>query len=520
MVPLASDDSPDTDALDVSWLGLDTEFVQSALLQENYFPRQRREATELPPVLGSELLSPAVAEELGSVPRRKDPDCGGYAGVELRLTRFDLTLRHAQIPHPYPYASLATTISRGWPTLAPKIASERSGLRPRRHTDGRLFIMSSYDVGDDDAEVLAAEEDFGQEFIVKADIKSFFPSIYTHAIAWAIEGKSAAKRTKHDKRALHNELDFRLRDCRRQETNGVAIGPGTSNVAAELILAEVDRRMAEDGFRSYDRYIDDYTFLAPSYSQAQDFVNRLQMHLHDFELQLNPTKTKIQALPAPEKPNWVSQLILHQPPVGATVAQLNAYMDYAIDLSGRHSNGSVLQYALTLVVGRADLNEILPAVSSRLLNLVFHRPALMPVFVRVLRIVGYDVPQLHDALAKITKAALSGMKSDVASWGIYASWCAGLPVGPEIVDLAIERQEVVPLTLLLTSGAWGGDAVNEYLSAVVDQGDAYDRDAHWLLAYEAYARGLFEEHRDPSFEIMRDNEVRFVLADGWVPSIS
>lgn len=461
---MTNDDNPDSPPLDVSWLGLDAEFVQSALLRENYFPRQRPEATELPPVLGSGALTPEVARQLDAVPRRSDRECPGYAGVELRLTRFDLTLRHAQVPHPRPYASLAMAIGEGWQTLAPKIASERSGLRPRKHTDGRLFIMSSYGADGDDADVLAAEEEFGREFIVRADIKNFFPSIYTHAVAWSIEGKAAAKRTKNDKEALHNILDFRLRDCRRQETNGVAIGPGTSNVAAELILAEVDRRMADDGFGAYDRYIDDYSFLAPSYSQAQKFVDRLQVHLHEFELQLNPTKTSIQALPAPEKPSWVSQLVLHQPPVGAKVSQLNAYLDFAIELSGRFSNGSVLQYALAIIVRRGDLNEILPSMASRILNLAFHRPALMPLLVKVLHVVGYDVPQLHDALTKITKAALSGMKSDVAAWGIYALWCAGLPIGSEVVDLATERREVIPLTLLLASGAWGGSSAAEYLS--------------------------------------------------------
>lgn len=514
MAPLSSEGASDPTALDVSWLGLDAEFVRSALLQENYFPRHRPEATELPPVLGSELLSPEVATQLDSLPRRNDRECPGYAGAELRLTRFDLTMRHAQIPHPRPYASLAMAIGEGWQTLAPKIASERSGLRPRKHTDGRLFIMSSYGVDhDDDADVLAAEEEFGREFIVRADIKSFFPSIYTHAVAWAIEGKAAAKRTKNDREALHNVLDFRLRDCRRQETNGVAIGPGTSNVAAELILAEVDRRMADDEFGAYERYIDDYTFLAPSYAQAQKFVDRLQMHLHEFELQLNPTKTSIQALPAPEKPSWVSQLVLHQPPVGAKASQLDAYLDFAIELSGRYSNGSVLQYALAIVVRRSDLNEILPTVASRLLNLAFHRPALMPLLVKVLGVVGYDIPQLHDALTKMTKAALSGMKSDVAAWGIYALWCAGLPVDSEVVDLATERREVVPLTLLLASGAWGDTHVAEYLSAVFDQGDAYDRDSHWLLTYEAFVRGMFTDHQDPSFEVLASNGVRFVSVD-------
>lgn len=504
---------------DVSWLGLDAEFVQSALLEENYFPRQKPEATELPPVLGSESFSAKVAEELDALPRRKDKLCSGYAGVELRLTRFDLTLRQAQIPHPRPYASLALCISNGWHDLAPKIASERSGLRPRKHTDGRLFVMNSYDTADESKSPEESNGEFGREFIVKADIKNFFPSVYTHAVAWALVGKSTAKRTKSDRNSLHNMLDFRLRDCRRQETNGVAIGPGTSNVAAELILAEVDRRMAECGFNSYERYIDDYTFLSQNYSQAQEFIDQLQMHLHEFELQLNPTKTSIQALPAAEKPGWINQLILHQPPIDGGVPQLNAYLDFAIELSKKHSNGSVMQYAMKLITERPDLNESLSAISTRLLNLAFHRPALMPMLVKVLRVVDYEVPQLQAGLTKITKAALARMKSDAAAWGVYALWCASLPIDSDVIDLAVERREVVPLTLLLASGALEGSSAARCLAGMFEQGDAYDRDSLWLFAYEAHVRGVSSNHRDPSFEVLASNDVRFVGNDGWVPFI-
>lgn len=505
------DNSPDaTNGL--SWLDVDEEFVKSALLMRNYFPRQRPDATELPPVLGSESLSSNAAAELGQLKTRRDSDCPGYGGVELRLTRFDLALRHAQIPHPKPYASLAMAIGEGWSTIAPKISSHRSGLQPRRYVDGRLFVMNSY--GDTKAdEDIQGLQTFGHKFIVKADIKHFFPSIYTHAIAWAMAGKVKAKKNRRKNGELYNKLDYYFRECRRGETNGVAIGPGTSNVAAELILAEVDRQMAGEGFGNYRRYIDDYTFLASSYSDAVEFVNKLQARLSEYELHLNPIKTNIQALPTPGKPSWLTQLLLRKPPVDAKAAQLNAFIDFAIELSVRHPHGSVLKYMLAILThGEGSSFKSLPSVAPRLLELTYHQPALIPLFLHVLKAVDFDLPQLQEALTKIAKEALNGMKSDVAAWAIYALQLGRFSISSEVVGIAMARKEVVPLTLLLESNEWGDADVGNYLTESC-KGDAYDRHRHWLLAYEAFIRGMFSDHRDESFEVMASHNVQFLSPD-------
>lgn len=103
--------------------------------------------------------------------------------------------------------------------------------------------------------------------------------------------------------------------------------------------------------------------------------------------------------------------------------------------------------------------------------------------------------------------------------GVYALWCASLPIDSDVIDLAVERREVVPLTLLLASGALEGSSAARCLAGMFEQGDAYDRDSLWLFAYEAHVRGVSSNHRDPSFEVLASNDVRFVGNDGWVPFI-
>lgn len=40
----------------------------------------------------------------------------------------------------------------------------------------------------------------GKRYVVKADISTCFPSIYTHSIPWALAGKATAKKNSRKKR--------------------------------------------------------------------------------------------------------------------------------------------------------------------------------------------------------------------------------------------------------------------------------------------------------------------------------
>jgi sugar phosphate isomerase/epimerase len=82
-----------------------------------------------------------------------------------------------------------------------------------------------------------------------------------------------------------NQLDEKLRKIKRNETQGVAIGPGTSNILSEIILARVDAQLAKEF--TYIRYIDDYTAYCETEEEAQKFIRRLGEELAKYKLLLN-----------------------------------------------------------------------------------------------------------------------------------------------------------------------------------------------------------------------------------------
>jgi hypothetical protein len=140
----------------------------------------------------------------------------------------------------------------------------------------------------------------GKQFLLVADVSRFYPSIYTHAIDWAISSKARAKRQlrgRTKRASLGSTLDGLIQACQSGQTRGIPIGPAVSMLLSELLLTKVDARLKarriSDGFR----YADDYELTFGERSQAERALAILEDALAEFELELNPAKTTIYELP-------------------------------------------------------------------------------------------------------------------------------------------------------------------------------------------------------------------------------
>ena len=251
-------------------MSIGNEFVLDALLQRNYFPLQTKQKDELPPVLSSLSFDKSTAKNLQAVPKRSAKKSGGYQGydaVEYKLTRFNGIPRALSIPHPKAYAELAMCIHEHWDHLQFICENSISLIRPRKHRDGRIIIMNYESRTKESSRRLAAT--LGKKVLLKTDISNFFPSIYSHSIPWALVGFMKAKKTSQQK-TWYNDLDAAVRRTKRNETHGIPIGPGTSNIISELILARVDEHLESDF--EFERFNDDYTVYCESEQEAQAFT--------------------------------------------------------------------------------------------------------------------------------------------------------------------------------------------------------------------------------------------------------
>jgi len=105
----------------------------------------------------------------------------------------------------------------------------------------------------------------GKRWLVKADISTCFPSIYTHSIPWALVGKSQSKANR--KKGWFNDIDRCTRQIKNGETHGLLIGPHASNLLAEIILVCIDKKLVDAGFK-YIRNVDDYSCYVETYEKG------------------------------------------------------------------------------------------------------------------------------------------------------------------------------------------------------------------------------------------------------------
>lgn len=494
-------------------MGVNRDFVLNALLRRNYFPMQTSYRDELPPVLNSDAFSADAARAVANCHgfrRAKDCEYRGYDVVEYRLTRFTGVPRCCMLPHPTAYAFLALVIRESWHRLGHMAENELSLIRPRQHSDGRLIVMNyESDRSKTQREMVSG---FGKRFVARTDISNFFPSIYTHALAWAAVSFKEAKANWNKKGRWYNRLDEAARWLKRNETNGIAIGPATSNILSEIILGKVDSRLASRF--DFHRFIDDYTCYCNTEEEAQEFIRRLSRELAEFKLSLNGGKTRIEPLPRTASESWITDIRHHLPEADAVASHgVRSFMDYSIRLAAEHPEGSVLKYALRSIVGKAKSEEARQQALCYGVPLAFHQPALLPLLDEL---VNWEDPEglkdLIDSLLQVASESAKFHRSDAMAWTLYYLLKAGAELPAELVDEVLQTRDCVALTILLL---YGSDDIVKTLrefAASLDTADYYELDQYWLLLYELYRRGLTGNPygKDDTFDILVQHDVVFV----------
>jgi hypothetical protein len=158
-------------------------------------------------------------------------------------------------------------------------------------------------------------EAYNYKYILKSDIKNFYPSIYTHSIAWAIHTKETIR--KKGNRNKFNDyvglvLDKLFQYSNDGCTNGIAIGPAISDLIAEVILSAVDTECSKIvNAKGIDfigvRFKDDYRFLCQSKQDANFIIKTLQKQMALFNLTLNENKSQVIELPEGLFREWTAE---------------------------------------------------------------------------------------------------------------------------------------------------------------------------------------------------------------------
>lgn len=484
---------------------VDKDYLFEGLLGHNYFPMVKEKRDDIPPLFSSDALTPEIADKLiaqqvaalrGDEERRKS----GYDQIEYRTTRFNNAKRLMHIPCPGAFARLCGCLRDNWDKIDWICSNDASQVKPEVHEDGRVFsaeeCSSESDAGPTvmGGRIFVMEKDrfpdeaerhldmsFGAKYFVEADVASCFPSIYTHAIPWALVGHDVSKANR-DNAEWFNQIDSRQRHLKRNETHGVPVGPATSNIINEVILGKVDEALTRAGYK-FVRYIDDYKCYCPSRDKADEFLRDLERELGKYLLLLNTKKIKVEELPLATKSEWVVEMAARLPAGDkATPREVIACMDAAMGLQGRFPAGSVIKYAARSLSAKLSGDSVGIFVKY-LLQVAADTPIVLPILADVVRRHGHIVAVSH--LDAILERQLLFRRSDSACWTLYMYGLCAVAVSDALADEIIKSRDCMAMAALLAIKQHEGKVTDfvKGLSTAIP----YDIDQYWLLVHERQA---------------------------------
>lgn len=363
----------------------------------------------------------------------------------------------------------------------------------------------------------------GRRYLLKIDISRFYNSIYTHSIPWALHSKSVSKGERRRNMLFGNQLD---EDCRKTmdgQTIGIPVGPDTSRVISELILAAIDQKITDQlpPFSGI-RIIDDYYLYLDNLGDVEIARGQIHKIMAEFELELNPSKDIIHKVPEIMESKWYADLkmIRFSRSPAAQRKQLISFFDLAITYAKDHPDDAVMSYAISKIRNLEVHYTNFKLLQSLMLNAMLLESKVISILSEVFgiyRSLGFplEADSIKHALQEFIKFHLDLGNEYEVFWAMWTMKTLRLKVDKTVAEkLAQSDNPIIILTYLhlrhsklitrrVDVSAW---------EAMLNEANLYNE--YWLVAYEAKVRGWLTSpdnyiDTDDFFKVLADNKVRF-----------
>lgn len=347
-------------------------FKLENLLRNEYFP------SELPPCFNSNSFADnhenikTLVESIKLSP--SDPlTFSGYKNSNSR--------RKFSIPNPVHYANAANIIVNNSNAIFDIInKSEHSVTAPLDKTPDKNECYKKKAYSYKDLKDRIKKLYTCNRYEIRLDIQSFFDSVYTHSIAWAIHTKDVAKKNKKNQEFLGNKLDASLQIMNSGQTNGILTGNAISRIASEIILSTVDTLIHNKYPKiNFLRYVDDYFIFVKEPTLMDDITSFVRQELAKYSLYLNENKINFNSSPFVYGKSWVEEMRVY------SCLQPELLIEKAIIEYHKYEDISILRYALQVIRGicfnKKKWNEIQPII----LNILVSFPNLSDIITIILK---------------------------------------------------------------------------------------------------------------------------------------
>lgn len=426
--------------------------------------------------------------------------------------------RQMGIPNPMAYQRLCSCLADNWYYLKKHFKEKTIGENNKisrihiRKLKGkaRIFEMNykSWKLdGSSEPDVLV-----GKRFLVKADIATCFPSIYTHSLTWALVGKGMAKRDRKGNQWF-NKIDHFAQQIKNGETHGLLIGPHASNILSEIILTCIDFELTKQGWE-YIRNIDDYSCYVKDCDEGQKFIVELNKQLRNYDLLLNHKKTEILNLPTAIVEQWVRQInsVCAIPQSRKmNYKDVQAYMDVAIELmQSNKNNAAILKYAIKVLSGKTLTDNAKKYCAKIILHLAFIYPYLVPLLEKkVFNVFNVKESEIAIFSEILFKESLRQQNFEAVFYAIYYAIKWDFKIDDLTAQNAINTKDCFVMLFAFKYFEKIGDknAVKNLRNYAEELKKTDDFDRYWMFIYEILPKSKLVGDWKP----MKDKGVTFML---------
>jgi hypothetical protein len=468
-----------------------------ALLKKGFFPIQ------LPPAFNSILFADNLSLFEPTWNAQNPPKT---RAEKYSVARSSYYRRTTSILNPIGYYSISKAIDNHWQKI--EVFYRRSSIslsKPKIVDELRSIEISKFN------ELYEAKinRSSGFKYALITDIVSYFPSIYTHSIPWALHTKAVAKKnTKPSDEYYGNLLDAKSMVLQDGQTMGIPIGPDTSHIISEILGTAIDKELHDllgywpAGFR----YVDDYYLFFDTREEAERALATLTKIVGNYELQISAAKTKILEVKDLVEESWkysIKKLTISASR-RAQRDDIHNYFQRIFALEKQFKDESIVKYALKQISSSIIKKSNWNIFESYLFKCGYGFPNTLQIIVNIFSTYKkYSYPLDNKALSRfcnnlIFEHAIPDHHGEV-SWLLWLAKEMKIPLKREIIR-EIEKMSS-NVCKLMTIDLYESKIIKHSLKAETLRQYA-DSDnlltENWLITYEAGKRKWLKNN-DTSF---------------------
>ena len=476
------------------------------LLSNGYFP------AELPvPFTTSDFGRHAVA--FASTWNGKDIRKHWTIAESYNVPRYGHARRKLSLVNPVNQLHVAHLVSENWDAIKKRLQrSQITEFKPEitKAGKGRAVVGIDFEgVAQRRAEILSS---YGR--YVRTDVARFYPSVYTHAIPWALLGKKWVKANMHlpvFKNGYENQLDAAVRAGQEGQTIGLPIGPDTSRILSELIVTEIEqiaRSSLTDLNHRAIRYVDDMYIGLRESEAAPNILSHISSALYEYELELNAEKTIVTGVGFPHSPEWIHYIRTFELSAKATRqrADLDSFFEHAFYLADANPRENVLLFATKRAVSFRLDNAHIPHLTRWLMYAARRSPTCLRFVAEHLASMSLGSlrlpkPEINAYILEQIPIKAGFTHTEEVAWLLFWAREIGLSVPSDLlVKVSALRSSVVALlTLDLNQrGLISGPPLDTSLWESFATADGLKSEM-WLVVYEATKKGWWPKTKASGF---------------------